>query len=79
MASLGQTYPENLKNPISHSGETHFATFLGRKPSWTQSNARKKTKLIVNSMNNHNFKHTYWRKIKIRVMKNIPTRKNNLR
>lgn len=46
-ASLGQTYPENLKNPISHSGETHFATILGRKPSWTKSNARNKAKLLL--------------------------------
>jgi len=32
-ASFAQTYPENVKNPASQRGETHFATSLGRKPS----------------------------------------------
>lgn len=39
--------PENLMNPISHSGETHLAISLGIKPSWTQSRARNEANIII--------------------------------
>lgn len=39
-ASLGHTNAAISKNPWSTRGAAHFATSLGRKPSWTESNTR---------------------------------------